>query len=62
MESNGIALKSENFEQTCSCVLGIASVPVQQFGAVYDGCTALKRGTIFPDLDLPFFAGGDQIE
>ncbi|HIU77015.1 MAG TPA: spore coat associated protein CotJA [Candidatus Pelethocola excrementipullorum] len=62
MDNIGNELKSDSFKQTCNCVLGIAAVPIQQFGSVYDNCKALKRGTIFPDLDLPFFAGGDNIE
>lgn len=36
--------------------LAIASVPVQQFGDLYDEDSALKNGTVFRQLDLPFFA------
>lgn len=36
--------------------LAIASIPMQPWGATYDGPQALKRGTIFQDLDMPFFA------
>ena len=44
--------------------LAIAAVPVQEWGDVYDREEALKRGTVFPELDLPFFAadGEDGME
>lgn len=29
-------------------------VPIQQFGAVYSPMQALRRGTLFPDLDIPY--------
>jgi hypothetical protein len=41
--------------------LAIASVPKQKMGELYDVKTALKKGTIFKNLDMPFFMGGDQI-
>lgn len=35
--------------------LAMARFPIQQWtGEVYDGDTALSRGTLFPALDLPF--------
>ncbi len=34
--------------------LAMAYVPFQRWGSIYDPCRALQRGTIFPDLDLPF--------
>lgn len=41
--------------------LAIATVPMQPWEQPYDPQTALKHGTIFPSLNLPFFAtGGDQ--
>lgn len=39
--------------------LAIASVPVQPWGQIYDSQTALKKGTIFQNLDMPFFAADD---
>ena len=36
--------------------LAMAAVPVQRWGELYDRNTALKNGTVFKDLDLPFFA------
>lgn len=59
MENSIVGIKGESFKQPCECVLGIAAVPIQQFGALYEAEKALKRGTVFPDLDLPFF-GGDS--
>ena len=38
--------------------LAIASVPVQSWGELYNQDDALKTGTIFKELDLPFFAAG----
>ena len=35
-------------------VLAMAYVHVQRFGEIYDPCTALIAGTLFPDLDKPF--------
>ena len=36
--------------------LGIATVPVQAWGELYGMETAFLQGTVFPDLDMPFFA------
>ncbi len=36
--------------------LAIASIPVQVWGELYTQEEALKAGTIFKDLDMPFFA------
>lgn len=35
--------------------LGIASVPIQTWNEVYDEAQAFRKGTIFPELDKPFF-------
>ena len=37
----------------------LASVysPLQEFRELYDAETALKRGTVFKELDLPFYGG-----
>ena len=37
---------------------GMAYVPYQQWGEVYEPENGLKRGTVFPGLDLPFQGGG----
>lgn len=39
-----------------NCCLAIATIPVQQWNTVYDCEEAMKVGTIFPELNLPFFA------
>ena len=39
--------------------LAMASVPVQQWSPLYDKTEALKRGTIFQELNMPFFAAED---
>ncbi len=36
--------------------LGISSVPIQQWGDLYSQEEALNVGTIFPELNKPFFA------
>ena len=35
--------------------LAIASVPIQHWGQIYEPDKAFCRGTIFPDLDKPFY-------
>ena len=39
-------------------VVAMAYVPWQYFTTVYDTDKALEVGTIFPELDKPFLAGG----
>ncbi len=39
-------------------VLAMAYVPWQYFTNVYEPDQALEVGTIFPELDKPFLAGG----
>ena len=44
--------------------LAMSYVPMQSFGEVYDEHEALKRGTLFPELDKPFygkFTGGKHL-
>ena len=36
--------------------LAIATIPMQQWGELYDDKDALDIGTIFKDLNKPFFA------
>lgn len=38
--------------------LAIATVPIQPWETPYDPQKALKQGTIFPSLDLPFYVTG----
>lgn len=42
--------------------LAMAYVPFQQWGDTYGDDKALGRGTLFPDLDLPFMKGGTADE
>jgi hypothetical protein len=41
-----------------SCPLAMAYVPWQSWNQVYEPPKALERGTLFPELDLPFLGGG----
>ena len=38
--------------------LAMAYVPMQSWTTTYELDTALEKGTIFPDLDLPFLGRG----
>ena len=40
--------------------LAMAYVPPQKWTIVYDNAEALRRGTIFPALDLPFEGGNTK--
>lgn len=40
------------------CPLAMAYVPWQSWNETYEPAVALHRGTIFPELDLPFLGGG----
>lgn len=40
--------------------LAIATVPMQPWETPYEPSKALKQGTIFPCLDLPFFIVGGE--
>ena len=46
---------------TCDCLdslpLAMAYVPFQKWRSTYSLEKALERGTLFPDLDLPFKGG-----
>ena len=56
-EEAGMTETTENaFDSTYLGRLPIAMayVPYQRWCGTYDACRALERGTIFPELDLPF--------
>lgn len=36
--------------------LAIPYIPMQSWGALNDAATALAEGTVFPELNMPFFA------
>ena len=38
----------------CNCYLAIANIPMQQWNGTYAVEKGFMRGTIFPELDLPF--------
>ena len=38
----------------CSCHLAISNIPWQYYQNTYEPARALKIGTIFPELDMPF--------
>ena len=40
--------------------LAMAYVPFQQWGETYGDDEALSKGTLFPELDLPFSGGGNS--
>lgn len=40
--------------------LAIITVPMQPWEEPDDPCKALKTGTIFPSLDLPFYVTGGE--
>ena len=48
----------QNTRQECTCVLAMAAIPMQIYGQLYEPEEALARGTVFKELDLPFFMGG----
>lgn len=41
--------------QTTKMPLAITTIPVQPWGDVYPANTAMRKGTIFPDLNMPFY-------
>ena len=43
-------------------ILGIASVPYQNWGDLYTPKEALKTGTIFKELNKPFFAADQGLD
>lgn len=38
--------------------LAIVTIPMQVWEQPYEPCKALKSGTVFPSLELPFYAKG----
>ncbi len=48
-------------QPSCCTQLAIASVPMQQWSQTYRPEEAFVRGTIFPQLDMPF-TGMNNIE
>lgn len=52
--------KEENASKN-PLVLAMAYVPMQQFRELYDQNYALQIGTIFKELDLPFYGIGGSL-
>ncbi len=40
--------------------LAMASVPMQSWSRIYDGKEALENGTVFPELNKPFFVTAES--
>lgn len=57
-DNSGGSCQPSRFPQNTP--LAMAYVPFQQWGETYDDDKALSRGTLFPELDLPFLGGGDK--
>lgn len=53
--------KPKNMPAALSGVLGMMTVPVQEWTGISDLRTGLKAGTIFPELDKPFYMGGVKL-
>ena len=51
---NGAAMPPEQND----FVTAMAYIKMQCWGQTYEPSTALRRGTVFPELDLPFCGGG----
>lgn len=56
MENNMPSIESSND------ILTMAFVNMQPLDTVYSLSEALRRGTLFPDIDKPFLAGGKTHE
>ena len=62
----GMPVPIHNFEgqSVCdavnACPLAMAYVPMQQWHHTYEPAEGWHRGTIFPELDLPFLGGGGR--
>ena len=54
---NDMSSRRGNMNDMEGFALAMAYVPWQQWGEVYPLNTGLQRGTIFPELDKPFFKG-----
>lgn len=55
-KNNGCdADSSMHNDPLCGMPIGIGYVPWQQWEEIYDVCNALKAGTMFPSLNLPFY-------
>ncbi len=42
-------------------VIAMATVPMQRWEVLYDAATSIKKGTVFPCLDKPFYKNGGGV-
>lgn len=59
-EEHSLSCSSGGSEGHGGAVIAMAKVPKQKWNQPYDMAMALKQGTIFPELDKPFYMGGDE--
>ncbi|MDD6479584.1 MAG: spore coat associated protein CotJA [Oscillospiraceae bacterium] len=55
---DGVCMDSMN---TCNCEMGdsvMVFIQPQKISSVYSFTDAFKKGTLYPELDKPFMAGG----
>lgn len=52
--NRGYPMNRSSCDEVNRCPLAMAYVPWQCWGNTYEPAVALQRGTIFPDLDLPW--------
>lgn len=52
--NGGYSTKRSSCDGVDNCPPGMAYVPWQCWGNIYDPDMAFHRGTIFPELDLPW--------
>lgn len=57
-QSCGCARKLPGVSEDAGLFLTIAAVPMQSWSTPYDAARGLQQGTIFPELDKPFFKTG----
>ena len=58
--TRGDSVKDCGIKRPCTCYLAISTVPMQNadWNRVYGLDEALMRGTLFPELCLPFIGSG----
>jgi hypothetical protein len=49
-----VAFAEQKHQENSCGMLGFATVPDQIFGRTYDMETAMAKGTVFPELDMPY--------
>lgn len=56
-----VTIPSDSMQTACTSRVGYAYVPVQTFNDIYSPAEALCRGTLFPELDMPFGMYGAEV-